>query len=398
MHNLIYISSLFFLLLSCHSSENIQWLNIEKDLQTQMIMAEDGDTFKIPKGHYLFTGSLSLDEKNNIVIIGAGMDQTFLSFKLQSNGAEGLRITNGKNIQVLDLTIQDTKGDAIKTQDIEGITFKRVRTTWSGKPKSENGAYGFYPVQCQKVLIEACEASGASDAGIYVGQSKYVIVKNCTAFHNVAGIEIENTQYADVFQNHAYQNTGGILVFDLPDLKQKKGGYVRVFDNVIEKNNYSNFAPPGNIVGKVPAGTGFMLLSTSHVEVFQNKILNNKTFNASIASYLTLGEPIKDPEYNPYPKSIAIHHNTFEQSFFHLPDWNNPMGQLALFKFYLNTPDIVFDGVFDTLTGLKSSEICISNNGSINFANVNAPENFKNISTDLTLFDCSLNSLNEVQL
>ena len=40
-------------------------------------------------------------------------------------------------------------------------------------------------------------AIGASDAGIY-GQSKNIIVRNSVAQYNVAGIEIENSYYADV--------------------------------------------------------------------------------------------------------------------------------------------------------------------------------------------------------
>src|SRR5207253_2138601 len=88
------------------------------------------------------------------------------------------------------------------------------------------------------------QISGAE--GIYVGQSKFIIVKNSKAYQNVAGIEIENSLHADVYDNEAYNNTGGILVFDLPDLIQKEGGYVRVFRNNIHDNNHLNFAPKGN--------------------------------------------------------------------------------------------------------------------------------------------------------
>lgn len=53
-------------------------------------------------------------------------------------------------------------------------------------------------------------AIGASDAGIYVRQSRDVIVRNSRAEFNVAGIEIENTVNADVYGNTATNNTGGI--------------------------------------------------------------------------------------------------------------------------------------------------------------------------------------------
>ena len=58
-------------------------------------------------------------------------------------------------------------------------------------------------------------AIGASDAGIYVGQSANVVVRRNRAEWNVAGIEIENTVDAHVYENVATNNTGGILVFNL---------------------------------------------------------------------------------------------------------------------------------------------------------------------------------------
>lgn len=386
----------FFTLFSCNNARDVQWLNIEKDLQTQLIMAEDGDTISIPEGYYKFSGSISLDEKNNVVIKGAGKDKTFLSFNGQSEGAEGLRITNGKNITVQDLTIEDTKGDAIKTQDVIGMNFMNVRVTWSGKPKESNGAYGFYPVMCTNVMIDNCEASGASDAGIYVGQSKYVVVRNCTAFHNVAGIEIENTLYADVYNNYAHHNTGGILVFDMPDLKQKKGGFVRIFNNVMESNNHRNFAPPGNIVGKVPAGTGFMVLSASNIEVFNNKMHNNKTANACIASFHITQETIKDTLFDPYPTNISIHNNDFKKGFFQIADWRNDLGKLALYKFWFNVPDILYDGILKPEKNYVNT-ICLEGNGDAAFANIDAGNNFKNVSTDITKYTCKPNALPEVK-
>jgi parallel beta-helix repeat protein len=99
------------------------------------------------------------------------------------------------------------------------------------------------------VLLENCIAIGASDAGIYVGQSRDIIVTNCEAYHNVAGIEIENCIRADVYDNNAHGNTGGILIFDMPGLTQD-GSLVRVYNNKIKENNFRNFAPEGNIVGR----------------------------------------------------------------------------------------------------------------------------------------------------
>ena len=160
-----------------------------------------------------------------------------------------------------------------------------IRTEWTGGPKSTNGAYGLYPVESKDVLIDGCVAIGASDAGIYVGQSENIIVRNSRAHYNVAGIEIENSYYADVYDNVASHNTGGILVFDLPDLPQQGGHHVRVFRNKAVDNDTDNFAPEGNIVGEVPRGTGIIIQANSDVEVFDNDISGNGTVNLSIVTY-----------------------------------------------------------------------------------------------------------------
>ncbi|MEL6676856.1 MAG: parallel beta-helix domain-containing protein, partial [Bacteroidota bacterium] len=266
--------------------------DIQKQLQTQFIMAEAGDTIMVPAGKHEIVSGLSMDEKENIVIQGAGKEKSILSFKGQKEGAEGIRIANSKNIEIRGLTVENAKGDAIKVLDTEGITFFDVQTSWTGKPKKTNGAYGLYPVGCTNVMIDQCVAFGASDAGIYVGQSHNIVVKNSVAHHNVAGIEIENSTMADVFNCEAYENTGGILVFDLPDLPKKQGGNVRVYKNKVWENNYKNFAPKGNSVSHVPPGTGVIVLASKDVEIYDNDIIDNRTAGTAIASYYIFEIPI----------------------------------------------------------------------------------------------------------
>lgn len=166
-------------------------------------------------------------------------------------------------------------------------------------------------MQSKNILIEGAVAIGASDAGIYVGQSSQIIVRNSRAEYNVAGIEIENSTFADVYNNVATNNTGGILVFDLPNLPVQGGRNTRVFDNEIQSNNVDNFAPEGNIVGTVPAGTGMMVLANDSIEIFGNRFADNQTTNVMIVSYLINGLPLDDPNYDPFPEAIYIHDNTF---------------------------------------------------------------------------------------
>jgi parallel beta-helix repeat protein len=378
--------------------------DVQKKIQTELILAEKGAVIEVPSGNFHFDGTLSIDEKEGLILKGAGKDKTFLSFADQSNGAEGIRITNSQNITIEGLTIQDASGDAIKAMEVQGMTFRDVRTEWTGRPKASNGAYGLYPVTCENVLIEQCEAIGASDAGIYVGQSHNIIVRDSRAYHNVAGIEIENSTQAEVYNCEAYDNTGGILVFDLPDLPKKRGGNVRVYQNKVHHNNYKNFAPKGNIVGKVPPGTGIMILATKEVEVFENEIKDNRTVGLTFVSYYITEEKIKDEAYHPYPYSLYIHDNLFVKTKKRRPTWRNKLGFLLWMKFGRKVPDIIYDGItpdeaLDADGNFKDAyRICIQNNGGATFANIDAEGGFKNIRRDISRYDCSRDALQKVIL
>jgi len=385
----------YFLLFYCigFSIALFAQADLEKTLQTRLIMAEDGDVIDLPAQFVALSNTLWIDAKKNITIRGAGQDKTILSFKNQKQGAEGLKVTNAENIILENFTIEDSKGDLIKTQAVQHLTFRNITARWNGKPKETNGSYALYPVQCQYVRIERCTAIGASDAGIYVGQSDSVWVTECYAKNNVAGIEIENTTNAWVFKNNALYNTGGILVFNLPDLPKKRGGHVKVYNNKIVGNNYRNFAPKGNIVGTVPAGTGVMILATHDVEVYNNFILDNKTASTGIISYYLTEIPIKDKDYIPYPSAISIHDNVYSEGK-RMPTWKNKLGFLFWLKFGKKVPHILYDGIqnpdwTDASGALKSNHrICVKNNQNGTFANLKADKKFKGISKNLTPYDC----------
>ena len=384
-----------FVLLVSFATVNAQDAE-QKKLQRLFVTATDNSTIELPEGTFQLNMSLWLDGKKNVIIKGKGMDKTILNFANQVSGAEGIKVTNGKNITIQDVTVQDTKGDAVKTQYVDGITFKQVKAEWTRGANSNNGGYGLYPVQCTNVLIDGCEARGASDAGIYVGQSKYIIVRNSKATENVAGIEIENSLYADVYDNETTNNTGGILIFDLPDLVQKKGGYVRVYRNNVHHNNHINFAPKGNIVGKVPQGTGVMILATNHVDVFDNKIDNNITASTAIVSYYITENPIKDSSYYPFPTQINIYNNNYERENVRATG-KGRMGKMYRFKlrFGKNVPHIQYDGIVDAK---NPAEICIRNNTNQSFANLDAENGFKKISRDASKHDCTLQPIPNVEL
>lgn len=262
----------------------------------EAVNALDDDTAVI-----LGLGTYELDNQvtiraNGVCLIGQGMDETVLSFgtvTAQINGVDAV----GDDFLVQDFTVLDAVKDAIRVEDSAGVSFVRVKTTWTTPEDSENGAYGVYPVRCTNVLVEECVVENASDAGLYVGQSINVIVRNNVATGNVAGIEIENTQYADVYGNTATGNTGGLLIFDLPG-NPIAGRDVRVHDNTITDNNVANFAP-GGTVAIIPAGTGTLILASRRVELTNNTYANNDTGDIAIINGLVVDEDPSAWELDP---------------------------------------------------------------------------------------------------
>lgn len=385
-----------FLFVGCTKQEDKAVdAELYKKIQTALIQAKEGDIIEIPEGKFHFDKSLMLDKIANITIRGAGKDKTILSFKNQTSGAEGLHIVADK-VTVENLTIQDTKGDGIKLQHCNGIILRNINVTWTGGADEKNGGYGYYPVESQNVLIEKCEVSYASDAGVYVGQSENVIVRECYVHENVAGIEIENCINSDVYKNKAIGNTGGILVFDMPDLKLKNGHLCRVFENEITGNNHANFAPKGNIVAITPPGTGIILLAAKEVEVFNNTIKDHKTIGIAIASFLLTGREVNDTVYNPYCNSLYIHDNQLERKSA-IPDLSTDFGKMVNLVFTGSPQDILYDGI---LKDKNDKVLCLKGNKSnntIRFANVDAVNDFKNVVKDESLYTCEGVRLNPVQ-
>ncbi len=377
-------------------------VDAHKLLQTQLLAAKPGDVIDIPEGRYELKRSLSLNV-DGVTIRGAGMDKTVLDFSGQLSGAEGLLVT-ASDFTIEDLAIEDAKGDALKINEGKNIVVRRVRTEWTRGPDTSNGAYGIYPVQTENTLIEGAIAIGASDAGIYVGQSRNVIVRDSIAEYNVAGIEIENTVDADVYENVARHNTGGILIFNMPNLSLE-GRRTRVFNNQIVDNNTPNFAAPGGAVAGVPAGSGVSINSNDDIEIFSNHFVNNQTAHIIVSSVFSTNYSDRDSasSFDPYPETISIHGNYYEGGG-NKPDTDYlPQLKNAAFGEDGSFPNFIWDGFVNpekVSDGVLKPEfqICIDNEPSTAVFDVDAANGFANPKLRDTVHACRHAPLPAVEL
>jgi len=363
---------------------------------------KDGDTLAFAPGTYEFDNQLALGAANGVTILGAGQGKTILDFHGQKQGDDALYAQSVRDLTFQDFTVQDSPGNASKALGVTGLTFRSVEVKWTSKDSKSHGAYGLYPVQSENVLIEQCAISGASDSGIYVGQSQQIVVRNNEAFANVAGIEIENSFFADVYGNDSHDNTAGILVFDLPGLTQEGGHDIRVHQNVIKSNDTENFAAAGDIVSLVPGGTGFFVMANHDVEVFDNMIIGNKDSGAGIISYALAQMAFTDASYYEWPSKIYLHDNTFMTNGT-MPDLAADIGLVLATGTSVypggNVPDVLWDGIADPAlpAGPNPMQICIHEPTASGVCNMhfdqldtNAPDESKLVVCDPAPFDCTL--------
>ncbi|PLK28160.1 hypothetical protein C0V72_01055 [Porphyrobacter sp. TH134] len=308
-------------------------------LQEALILAAPGDVIELAEGRFVLTDGLSLDV-DGVTVRGAGMDKSVLDFTGQQGAGEGLLVTSD-NVTLRDFAVENPKGDGIKSKGADNIIYHAIRVEWTGGPKATNGAYGIYPVESTGVLVTQSKVSGASDAGIYVGQSRDITVRGNLVQFNVAGIEIENSRNALVTENIAARNTGGLLVFDLPGLPVMNGGNVILRDNIVKDNDTANFAPPGNIVASVRRGTGVLVMANDGVLIEGNAFDNNPTAHVMVIAYT---QPFTDARYNPHARNVVVGKNAFGRGGDD-PQLDGKAQLLAAFGGAL--PPVLWDGLFE---------------------------------------------------
>ncbi|MDZ4858323.1 MAG: parallel beta-helix domain-containing protein [Candidatus Hydrogenedentes bacterium] len=248
-------------------------------IQAALDRAQAGDRVEVYPGVY--NEDLTV-ERSGITL--AGIEENGERPVLDGQGklADAVQVS-GSDFTIENFNIINYQGNGVVASKTKNVTFRDLTI-------DNAGLYGVYPVECDGVLVEGCVVSRISDAGIYVGQSKNIIVRNNEAFNNVAGIEIENSVNAVVSNNSAHHNTGGLLVFVLPNNPSKVGDNCRVVNNRVWSNNHPNFGKPGSTVSFIPPGTGIVVMAADRTEITKNWIADNQSYGIAVMNVKT-GSP-----------------------------------------------------------------------------------------------------------
>lgn len=282
--------------------------NVQEDMLIALVDVEPMEVVCVGEGTFSFTRQLTMPT-DDVTLRGAGQDTTIFDFSGQKSGGNGILIEGDRNT-IETLTVVETPGDGIRANDVDGAVFRNVTVGWAAEADPGNGAYALYPVQSQNVIIDGCVVYGAADAGVYLGQSGKSLIENSEAYGNVIGIEVENSTDVVVRNNHAHDNTNGILIITLPGLDTLDGKRANVHGNTVVNNNTPNFGDPGTTVGILPPGAGVLLVATDTNEVWDNEITGNDSFGVAVVGFLPalFGDP-NDPEFDIYSEGNYIHDN-----------------------------------------------------------------------------------------
>lgn len=365
--------------------------NDHEALQTAFIEAKSGAVIGLEPGTYRFTRELNLSNAADVTLKGMGTtrDEVILDFAGQTEGDDGLTVT-APGFTIENLSIKNSPGNGVVAH-AEDSTFRDIKVSWDAGSVTENGFYAIYPTDCKRTLIEGVEVVGASDAGIYVGSCEYAIVRDSKVHGNVAGLEIENTVHADVYDNEVFDNTVGIAALLLPRLEIKENAWVLIRDNLVYDNNRANFATAGTVIAAAPVGVGVLVLAGHDIEVRDNTIKGNDNTGVLIVSHpifeILSGTTLDDPDLDPFVKRVYAHANTYENN------GQKPTGALLVLR-QPTLEDVLWDGILDEAG--TDAEICLGE-APAGFRNFDANGGFQNQSTDTAAHKCSHDPLPEME-
>ena len=273
------------------------------NLQIVIDQAEPGDTVVISPGVYgetlrIETDALTLrgqlEAGQRPVLNGMGRLQRGLVACADGFTLEGIELRDFTETGVL----------------IQGVDRATLRDVFA----NQTGNYGLMILSSQQVTIEGSAASGASASGIVVSQSRDVTVKGSEAFANVAGLEVHNSANVLLEQNHAHDNSVGILVAVLPDQEVKESSSIVVRDNRVSDNDLESFAEEGQLAAGLPAGTGILLLGADRTEVTGNEVVGNRSSGVAVMGLRQFLPDRPTFDVGTEPQDNWIHANTYQDN------------------------------------------------------------------------------------
>lgn len=216
-------------------------------------------------------------------------------------------IVSGEDCKIEGFDVRNYSGAGVAAQNAQAVVFRDLRI-------EKVGLFGVYAVNCTGVTIARVSVTGVPDAGIRVGQSRDIIVKNCEVHLNVVGIEIENSVNALVESNYVQENTAGILVYLLPNSESKVARDCRLIRNRVLNNNLENYGNLYSFAHTVQPGTGILVLAADNSEITSNEIRGNNSYGVAVLNLSMLFPSSTVFDVGQIPENTWVHNNTYSEN------------------------------------------------------------------------------------
>jgi len=209
----------------------------------------------------------------------------------------GLLGTRIRGFSLMGFTVRGFADHGVHLACVDGFTLTK-------NVADGNGEYGLFPIVSNHGSITHNEVINTqTDAGIYVGQSENVEVRNNHVHDNLLGIEIENSLHCSVMDNLVHDNSFGIFVDLLPFLETHLQGDTVISGNQVYNNNRPNTADPDDLLGLLPSGIGVLLTGADQTNVSGNAITGNQYVGLGMTSvclaYVLQGQPCDGLDIEP---------------------------------------------------------------------------------------------------
>ena len=274
-----------------------------ESIQAAVNRAQRGDTIEVMPGVYREEVKVDIDKITLRGISDPKANPPRPVFEGDHKLSDAV-INTGSDFVIENFDLQHYVANGVVAQHARNVTFRKLKIDGTG-------LYGVYPVSCTGVNVEECIATGIADAALYVGQSRDIHVHDSEAYGNVTGIEIENSINAIVENNYVHDNSGGILVFVLPNNVSKAGRDCIVRNNRVIENNHVNFGNPNSIVANVPPGSGILVMAADNTEITGNEIRGNQSYGVTVCSLEAAFPKGTAFDVGPTPDNTFIHDNTY---------------------------------------------------------------------------------------
>lgn len=216
----------------------------------------------------------------------------------------GLVGTTVRGFTLSGFTVRGFARDGVHLACVDGFSLSRNVADGSGE-------YGLFPIVSSHGSINGNEVMNTqTDAGIYVGQSRDVAIRDNHVHDNLLGIEVENSVSCTVAANLVHDNTFGIFVDLLPFLERKRQQDTAIVGNQVYNNNRPNTAEPDELLGLLPPGIGILLTGADRTSVSGNTVTGNQFAGIGVTSvclaFALQGQTCEGLDIEPNPDGNRI--------------------------------------------------------------------------------------------